>query len=244
MVRSMNRSPLLPPGFLPGLLLGFCLLVRVENALATAGFAESSREFRYNGENIIELHHGDICSLEESPGKDCLVLAGMEGSGGGVYYPKALLDEINVPQKPAEKHVFGKRKADGSWFIYSLESRESMIETVDYGPALEVWRELGYRDPVFASAQNLPRYFRETSASRESGRRMLLALFVVPLLTMPLQRPLLGFPLAAGLLLYGYYAVRRHGKAAVFYLVPALLAAFCFLAILFITGLYLLFPKT
>lgn len=218
---------------LSGLLLAFPV-----PGSATVGFAEWSKTFQYDREHTVERHHGDICGVAGKSGKQCLVLAGMERSGSGVYYEKALLDEISVPEDGAA-HVLARRRLDDHWIIYGLVSGEYEADTLHYEEALIRWQGLGYSGkPVMANPQNISRHFRETRESRT--RALWFVLSLAGMFAAQLPRFALRHPLAAGVLACclaaSVWRIRKRRAQGTIWVVLSLLLSALVLLFSLVTG--------
>ena len=160
------------------------IVTAASRAHATAGFAETSREFVY-GAFILRWHHGDICP--DAEGKSCFYFSDPSG------VPP--LAEVSVPVEPDATTLLGRRIGGGPWLVYDLRARETIVETADYDVALGTWRSLGNPEPTFASAADPTRRLSETRASRQANRLWLLAMWL-PTLVFALA--MLGSTVAAG----------------------------------------------
>ncbi len=151
-------------------------------AFGLAGMAERSSLFHYNDFAGIERGYpSDICS---GTTKWCLDLY-REGPRDfkGI---DSTFKQLNVPPDRATPYIIGQRSSDGIWLVYDLQKEQILIADFDYRKVIDIWRSLGFAQPVYVNARNTRELLSETHDSIFSrwseDLRMWLFLGLCPLI--------------------------------------------------------------
>jgi len=184
------------------LILAFALLSPAP-AHATAGFAETHSELRYNRLASLDwIHPGDGCDC----GEFCFQIVRAESRYRTFRGLVRSLGKINAPAESGRPLVFAQSCADGNWIVYDLAAEEYLVDTPYYESALAVWRSSGLAEPRFADARHGARGLHQSWGSLVEGVAW-TGLMFLPLVVMLL----LPVCLVASIALLSRYRRTRRG---------------------------------
>ncbi len=152
------------------LALLFCLIS--SKAFALAGIAERSSYFHYNDYAQVERGHpSDTCTGKT---KWCLGLS--KKNLRGLRGINSSFEELSVPPDSASPYFIGRLSENDHWLVYDLQQESIILEHPNYKNALDTWRSLKQKDPIFVNVKNTRDLLFETEESID--RRWKMDLFL------------------------------------------------------------------
>jgi hypothetical protein len=185
------------------LLLSIALACAPAAAEATAGFAETHSDLRYNhSANLHWIHPGDGCDS----GRYCFTVEKKDVRSSFFRDLYLSLRKINVPEDDGPL-ILAQTSSDTTWLVYDLDTEQYLVRSVPYETALRTWVASGRKPPRLADAEEGARGLSQTWRSRLEGLSYLLLLFspLIVFLALPVLSAL------SWILLNGFRATKRKG---------------------------------